>query len=250
VRAAETVAERNALAERYSLSVEAAAVRGCAEVLRSFEDSACSSKAVIARPLAQTEQLTCSDDQLYSTYYKLIEAEVRLPSGDKWDVLRRVADAILFPGYEKEIRFAALSMDGIGASTYGECSLVLRDSMIAHRASVFEGNSAWLLKQWRYDLTSGFRATWEQRSMLCVAKLAAQLQAEATPEDFAEILLCPGPIAEEGRFVEVHILRGLTRRSLEKVMIASPPRGGRPGSTRLKALRDRLAEAGVAFEVS
>ena len=54
--------------------------------------------------------------------------------------MRVFADDALFPGYKEQIRFAALSLDGKGLSSYGECTLILRDHMIAHRASVLEGN--------------------------------------------------------------------------------------------------------------
>ena len=137
VRAAEAKDERAALAERYRIAVEAAAARGCGEVVREFENAARTSQAVIARPLPETERLASSDLQLYSTYYKLIEAGVRLPSGEKWDKLRQLADVSLFGLFNApQIRFAALSLEDAALASYGECCLVLREDRIAHRASL------------------------------------------------------------------------------------------------------------------
>jgi hypothetical protein len=248
VRAASAEVERAALSSRYRAAIDRAAARGCGEVVRAFETAARASKAVIARSLEETERLASSDNQLYSTYYKLIEAEVRLPSGDKWDKLRRLADAALFPLNERHIRFAALTLDEKGAS-YGESFLVLREDMIAHRASVFEDNSAIYLDKRGYDVPPGLRAPWEERAMLCVAKLAGQLQADTPPAHFAGVLLRQGATSEGDTFIEVHIWGSMTRRTLDEVVIAPHSRSLRPRKGRLKALRDRLTQAGVALKV-
>lgn len=250
VREAEDAEERAALARRYEIAVEAAELRGATDVMRAFESAARASKAVIARPLAEAERLASSDRALYSTYYRLIEAEVLLPSGEKWDSMRQIADTILFSLNAKHIRFAALSMDESAPASYGECCLVLREDRIAHRASLFEDNSAIFIADQRYNLEPGFRATWEERAMLCVAKLAERLQVDTPSSQFPRVLMEPGATSAEDRFVEVHIWGTLTRRSLEKVRVAAGSRSNRPNKGRLKALRDRLAQAGVSLEVS
>jgi hypothetical protein len=250
VREAEAAEERAALARRYQIAVTEAEGRGAAGVVRAFETAARASKAVIARPLAEAERLASSDRELYSTYYKLIEAEVRLPSGERWDRLRQLADTALFSLNAKHIRFAALSMDESAPTSYGACCLVLREDRIAHRASVFEDNSAIFLARQGYNLLPGFKATWEERAMMCVAKLAGHLRAETPSSRFAGLLMQPGATSGDDRFVEVHIWGSLTRRTLEKVRITSSAHNERPGKARLKALRDRLAQAGVSLEVS
>jgi hypothetical protein len=251
VRAAQDGEERAALGERYRIAVEAAATRGCAEVVRAFESAAKSSRAVMARPLREAERLASSDLQLYSTYYKLIEAGIQLPSGEKWDRLRQLADVALFGSFNApNIRFAALSTDDEAPANYGECCLVLREDRIAYRASLFEDNSAIFMAKKRYAVVSGYRSTWEERAMLCVAKLAGHLQRDTPASRFASLLMEGGATSEDDRFVEVHIWGPMTRRTLQKVRMMSVPRDGRPGKARLKALRDRLAEVGVPFEVA
>lgn len=223
--------------------------RGCGDVVRDLETAARASKAVIARSLAEAERLASSDNQLYSTYYKLIEAEVRLPSGDRWDRLRRLADAALFPLNEHQIRFAALSLDDHGPSGYGECYLVLREDMIAYRASVFEENSAIYLAKRGYDVPPGSRAIWEERTLLCVAKLAPQLRTDTRPAQFPALLLRQRSGSEDERIVEVHIWGSMTRRTFEQVVIASRSTSRRPSKARLKALRDRLDQVKVPLKV-
>jgi hypothetical protein len=242
VREAEGAEERAALAQRYRAAIEAAASRGDADVVQAFEMAVGASKAVIARPLAEAERLSSSDRELFSTYYKLIEAELRL---------RQLADTALFSSLNApNIRFAALSMDESAPPSYGECCLVLREDRIAHRASIFEDNSATFMADRGYNVAPGFRATWEERAMLCVAKLADRLQVDTPVSQFPRVLMEPGPTSGEDRFVEVHVWGTMTRRTLEKVRVLDAARNQRPRKARLKVLRDNLVQVGVPLEVS
>ncbi len=102
-------------------------------------------------------------------------------------------------------------MDGVGLDNYGECSLTARDDMIAHRATVFEENSVRFMERHKvafakaHNLPKGFRATWADRAELCVAKLAAAIDATTRPDDYSNLLLKPGRISDDDHFVEVHI---------------------------------------------
>jgi hypothetical protein len=178
----------------------------------------------------------------------LLEAEVKLPDGNAWDPLRRLADEALFPGYKEKIRFAALSLDGDGLPGYGECSLVLRDEMIAHRTSVLEGNSALLLRKWDYNVPTGSRAAWIERGRLCVAKLAARLRPGMTETDFASLLLRPRPRREDDELVEVHVWGPMSSWTFARVVLRRPVGAPGPTKVRVKALRVRLAEAGIELE--
>jgi len=196
-----------------------ASARGARGALEAFEAVIATSKAVMVRPLSELDRLASSDKELVSTFYKLLGAEVRLPHGNEWDCLRRIADEVLFPGYKEEIRFAALTLDGIGLPSYGECSFVLRDDMIAHRASVFEENSTVFLRDRSFELTPGFRASWAQRAKLGIAKHAHEIEADTNPSRFPRILLWAGLKAEDDEFVEVHIWGPLSVRSMERVVL-------------------------------
>ena len=138
VYAAEVADEVNALERRYQSAKRDAVARGAETALGNFEAALSNSQAVIARPVSEVLRLSTSDNELYATYYQLLNSPIRLPTGEKWDVLRASADSALFPNYKEEIRFGALSLDGFGISNYGECFIILRTDMIAHRASVFE----------------------------------------------------------------------------------------------------------------
>lgn len=247
VKAARTAAERKALQRRYEDALEEAGRRGCRAAVESFETMAKTSKAVINKHLEEIERLVSSEHQVYATYYERLDAGVQSPYGDSWDSWRRMADATLFPLYEKRIRFAALSQDGIGVRSYGECSLVLRDLLIGRRTTVFEDNAAVFLRDRDYKLRPGHRAVWEERFLLCVAKLAGSIHPGTTPDDFPGLLLHQGATAEYDSFVEVHIWGPLTAKSFERAVL--PPAGKMRSRVFRKALKARLATVGIELEV-
>ncbi len=245
VKEAEDPAERQELQARYEQALENAAQRGAEAIVVDFETAVVSSKVVITRPLEELERLSSSGKELYSTFYKLIKADLRLPAGNKWDRLRRVADEGLFPGYKEEIRFGALSLNGRGLPSYGDASFVLREDMISHRATVFEENSSLFMKFHNYEPPRGFRATWAERAKLCVAKLARTLDHVTTSDQFIELLLCSGERPEKDHFIEVHIWGPLSAYAFERVALF-PEAQCRP--SRRKALQERLAAFGVELE--
>lgn len=141
VYAGEADDEVKALNGRYEEAKRGAAARSAVAAVENFEKAVAGARAVIARSDAEMQRLITSDQQLYATYYQLIDSGIRLPDGGKWDVLRSVADDALFTGFREQIRFAALSLDGTGLANYGDCFMALRRDMIAHRSSLLEENS-------------------------------------------------------------------------------------------------------------
>jgi hypothetical protein len=134
---------------------------------------------------------------------------------------------------KKEIHFAALSPDEEGLSNYGECSLTLRVSLIAHRTSVFEENMLVFFKTkcdnyWRTErLPVGYRSDWPNRAKLAVAKLAPRIGATTPEDDFAGLLLSRGTTVADDQFIELHVFGMMTIRTLEKVVLNKSPRCGR-----------------------
>lgn len=243
--------ERAALQSRYSAVKADALARGADGVVQDFENAIASSMGVIARSDIDVHRLANSSRQLYGTYYQQLDAGLRLPDGDEWDVVREITDSLLFPKYKEQIRFAALSLDGIGLSNYGSCSVTLRDDLIAHRASVLEENSVLFLERHgvkvsrKPDIPRGFRAIWTERVKLCVAKLAARIDSATAPNQYSSLLLKQGTSPEDDEFVEVHIFGPITVLTMAKVAVTIPPPG--PRRTIVKALKSKLAKHGVAI---
>lgn len=216
--------ERAALNTRYDSAKAEALAKGANVAVQGFETAAAGSKAVLARSVTEVQRLANSG-QLYATYYKLIEAGLKLPDGDEWDRARELTDTVLFPHYKEQIRFAALSLDGVGLSRYGGCSIQLRDEMIAHRASVMEENSVLFMERHNVKVSrqpgipKGYRAIWEERDKICTAKLATRIDSTTTPNQYSNLLLRQGTSPAEDDFVEVHIWGPMSVLSIEKVTI-------------------------------
>jgi hypothetical protein len=253
VRAAANLDERAALDARYGEARSESASRKADAALSSFEKALSDAKAVIVRSTGELQRLASSDNEVYATYYQLTEAVVRLPRGDKWDVLRALADSALFPGYKENIRFAALSLDGHGLYSYGECSMILRTEMIEDRASLFEENTVLFMKNhnvriWGAEsLPKGYRAIWADKAKLCAAKLHKRIDATTKADEYCDLLLKQGANSEEDEFVEVHIYGPMTARTIERVRF-SQRRKSKYSGIISKAIKQKLAKLGVAVE--
>ncbi|HXI23405.1 MAG TPA: hypothetical protein VNG71_05980 [Pyrinomonadaceae bacterium] len=234
---------------RYQVARKDAVARKADAVLLDFEKALSMSKAVISRSESEIQRLAQSARQLYSTYYKLRDAEVRLPDGNEWDILRELAETVLFPDYKQQIRFGALSLDRGGLQNYGECAIVLRDGMISHRASVFEENSALFVERHgvkiskKPKLPKGYRATWAERAKLGVAKLYSQIDSTTIPDKYSRILLSGGATSEDDDFIEVHIFGPITVLTMEQVIVMASKTSKR--ATIIRAIKSKLAKHNV-----
>jgi len=237
-----------ALDSRYVTAITDAVSRGVAHVVQAFESVANKSDVVIARSEGEVLRLATSTRQLYATYYQQVDSGLKLPDGDEWALVREVTDTLLFPQYKKDIRFGALSLDGVGLSNYGTCSIVLKEKMISHRASVFEENSVLFTQKHGLgtsnpDLPKGFRSAWPDRGKLCIAKLARGIDSTTEPAQYSALLLKQGKTSADDDFVEVHIWGPLSILSISEIMVRAPRQ--RQRMTIIKALRAKLAKHGV-----
>jgi hypothetical protein len=255
---AERESERQALEDRYQQALVLADQAGARSEVDRFEDAVRrNSKAVLCLDLTVVQQRAKSNREPFATYYQLVRSGARLPSGEKWDVLRHVAEEALFPGYKDEIHFAALALNGIGVTNYGNCSLTLREDRTAHRATVFEANNVVFTvyeQQTKIadaiDLPPGFRATWKQREKLCVAKLAARIGRGTHADSFPGILLEPGESTDDDDFLEVHICGPMTIRTVERVVVIRKRIRNRlrPTMAAIRDLQETLEPFGIPVE--
>ena len=126
--------------------------------------------------------------------------------------------------------------------------------MIAHRATVFEENSAVFFERQRKQgvepaVVAGHRARWSDRGKLALAKHAAELSPTSTETDFASILLRPSPDPghpEDDVFIEVHIYGPLTRRTLSRVTVDTARAGkAMADDLRARTRKGRRGRSGV-----
>ena len=156
----------------------------------------------------------------------------------------------LFPYYQDNIRFAMLSLNDGGLTTFGSYVIVLKEAPIASRSSVFERNSV-VFFQKRDDTKvggatpPGYRAVWARRGRLATAKHYGQIGPATAVGEYSSILVKPGPTPQDDEFIEVHIYGPIHRRAIEKVVGPPPRKSQRPI---YKDLERKLRECGASLE--
>jgi hypothetical protein len=254
VIAAEQKDERDALYARYGQACADLAHGGFDAIRQDFETAVrTSAEAVVCTHFDELVYLASEDTKVLPTYYQRVQAGIIIPKGEIWDILRGGVESAVLAGYKENIRFGALSLDGDGVKNYGECSMVLKTGMICHRASLYEDNNVVFTVYTQalpmadaVDLPKGYRAIWDDREKLCVAKLAPKIESGTTVSDFPRILLESGRTTMDDRFVEVHIWGPLTVRSIERVRVFR--KGNRPAKVTLRDVERLLKPYNVKLE--
>jgi hypothetical protein len=221
VRTAEETGQVAALERRADAARVASKALSADQNLRRFSDAVQNnSEAVVGRDLGTIDSLAKSQNAFYISYHRQVRSGARRPEDNKWDAIRQQVDAAMFPHYFESIVFASLSLDGLGDTNYGLYFMTLRDVMVKMRASVFEGNSISFADKHNLRLVDpipdGFRAPWDERHTLAVAKLFNQISPTTLPADFPGILLQPGT-GGDAEFIEVHIYGALGVASIASV---------------------------------
>lgn len=216
---AESDVEKSALELRYEMQRKEAESVGKVSSIDHVMDVVKKSTACKGMPRWELDRLISSETATAATYYQQISGNCRIPDDNEWDRLRRITDSAFFQCYGHEINFAALSTNRNWLNNYGDGAIFFREKMIAHRSTVFEKNTVTWLNQRSGELKipAGYRATWQNRGILAVAKLG---DASYAPKaDIDTLLLSCGPSTADDVFIEVHICGGFTIRSAEAVVV-------------------------------
>jgi hypothetical protein len=250
VRYASASREITALDGRVASVYRELEASGQAELGREFETTVNSgSKAALCRTLHAMLLMTASEEDFCVPYYKLIEVGMRKAHSDALSRLRPIVDETYFPGYYRNIRFAALTIDDRGLQSYGPCTVILRSDLIAKRSSVFDGNTLIRLLQENPPLSKltalppGHRAPWAWRGKLALSALGGELTSSSTPESFPHMLLKTSANTADDEFIEVHIWGPITPRAVESVEL--PSSGTRADQLMVRAIREKLADLGI-----
>jgi hypothetical protein len=251
VRAARNPREQAALQDRLKNAEVSATARTCLTVLNSFGTAVLTSHAVVARSLSIVHNIVKSDNELYPSFHKQVASGARLPEVNEWDQGRTAAESTILPNYHDQVSFAALSLDGKGLAAYGAYTMVLRDEMVALRASVFEENPFAFNRRHLIiagqPIIPGYRAIWSERHILAKATLHHVLTLKTTPDKFAGILMTQGSGSGDPDFIEVHIFGAIHRRAIERVLGPRPKSG--VDNILLKSVERALHQVDATLEV-
>lgn len=213
--------EEPKLRERYTSAKASAVSRGVKEQLEKFETSVTQSKAVLARSLKQFIGLIESENKLYTSFGKQVRENARLAENNSWDKGRTSVDAAVYPNYSEEIIYSMLSYTNLGLPYYGNCHIVLISEFIEKRSSLFEENPFRFMNRHHVitgtQIPEGYRAVWENRGMLAVAKLNSKITSTTTEANYQDILISGD--GEEADFIEVHIYGAIHAKVFSKITI-------------------------------
>jgi hypothetical protein len=227
VRAATEAMEMDALRNRCERAVERAKTRGAVDRVHDFANAVAKSFAVINCDLYRLRELVTNEKSLYTNYYQAVRAHVRTAARGDFDRHRRAVDAMLFGEYAERIIFGALSVDGKGLASYGAYTVLLREETIAKRATVLDENAFRFVQRHGLQpgnrIPLGYRATWENKRELAVAKLADAVSSTTKETEFAGILLSSVGDRAKDDFMEVHIYGTFDQHAIESVAGSSSP---------------------------
>ncbi len=248
VRLAERAQEKEALRKRYEEAKVAAEARGVKDRLAEFERAVSMAGAVINISIDNADSLLANDKTLYSNYRLQVDGEVRMVAELENDVKRTAVECSFFGSTAKDIRYAALSLDGVGLRSYGEISLRLKEIAVETRASLLECNTYTFVKRhpfWAGSMPeAGYRATWQGKAELAVAKCGAMIERQTTQAAFARLVLRSSGSREDDEFIEIHIHGKISLQAFEAAVL--PKAGGTPTKDqKLNVIRDRLDKLGI-----
>ena len=207
VRLSEFALETEALDDRYSKALIDSEGKDALTVLSSFEKSVASSSVVFAMNTNRLRAMATKKVDLYSNYDLAVRAQTRRLAATSDDQHRRAVDAKLWGAAASDIRYGALSLDGRGFRSYGNCFVALIDRLISHRASVLERNSFDFLENVKFgqELPVGYRSNWKNRSRVAVCKCEPFIEKTSKATSFPSILLKSGTTRADDEFIEVHV---------------------------------------------
>lgn len=219
--------ERNALDERYNIAKHYAQKNGLGQQVDAFELYFVENVRVVINLDFAVLKTWLLHSEPYRNYYKLTEDGNRLIARPEYDRKRTIVDSYLFGTYGRNITYAALSLDNSGLISYGNSSVVLEDSLISLRTSFIEENSYNFVKNHVINLEEvvipkGYRAVWDNKQKLSVAKLSGQIQANSDNTSFRNFVLHSDGNRENDEFIEAHVFNELSHHTIKKVFIPTP----------------------------
>lgn len=249
VRKAES--EEGELNSRYESATSSLEVKGATAVSQEFQDAVNSSNVVMARSLTQMIPVIANENQLVATFHGQVAANARLAEQNEFDQTREAFESKIYPYDYKDIHYAALSLNNIGISYFGNCHIKFKNDLIKRRSTVFEENVYDFLKKYQVQTTGnskvpkGFRAAWDQRGKLAVCKLHSMLNSETSSEEFQGIVSCEDPV-KGNDFIEVHIYGNIHLKSFDVITAVGQLRP--PELALLDAYRPKLEDYGIKLE--
>lgn len=238
--------EKDKLTAKRNASLLECKSKNTFDIAASFEDACKKSRAVFTFGVQKLFRMIGTGTDIRETYYDLERLVNRTSpqTGKNWSTVRPQAEAELLGGHHNvdKIHYAALTL-GDNSLNYGNCKVFLREEMIAHRSSCFEGNTAVIYSE-KHSFSEYARSSWSDRHELCTVAFSGDLRPDTSPSDFPSILVQAGATALEDKFIEIHVFGPMTCRTFEEVSF-DVSKCDRLESSLIDGLRDKLMGSNV-----
>jgi len=227
VRACLSDDNRKALAARFADAESRTSAKGCSKELCTLSDLVeKQSGVVVCMSAGMARSLFEDPNILYANYERLVGANARKPKVPDNDRHRCAVGGSLFGSYANYIFYGALSLTEKGLPTYGAVHCRLRSVTIDKRTSFLETNSYRFVREHSIipgdKIPAGYTASWEDRHLLVLAKMADRLSTGQTESDWQAILIhSDGQNKENDDFVEAHIYESFDRNAIECLVEAT-----------------------------
>lgn len=235
-----------ALGDRYREAWGKAAQTGVQPALKKLEKVAKQTVAVVNLHIDWASGFFNDAKLLYTSYGRLVDAEVRAPAGSRQDRQRTGVEGVLYGSHGDFIAYAALSGDGRGLTSYGPVHLELDSIAVGFRATVLEENSYNFVKRHRIvpgDPTPlGYLALWKERHKLAIAKLTERVRGILGKPECCQLLLVSTGGRDTDDFLEVHIYGTFNHQAVKSVKLSQPESAEELTDKKKAVLAVRLGE--------
>jgi hypothetical protein len=169
-------------------------------------------------------------------------------SGKEVEPKRREIDELFFGDCREEIRYAALSLDGWGLISWGPCTICLQEERMQHRVSLLEENSYKFRDNHPHSTGQvypppGYRASWQKRHELVVAKLHAKITDDIQDDDFAGLVMSDETDRMKADYVEVYICGSFTQDAIQYAGLMKEPTS-EDDKAYLEVIKNKLEDEG------
>lgn len=199
------------------------------EVQRFEEVIAREGKAVINMDYGLVQELV-NKNKAYISYQRGVEKGFVSKKEFEKDRFRCMAEAAFYGIDGRSIVYAALALDDVGVTSYGDVSVVLQTKRIENRTTFFEKDTLVLFselvrKGWLVDeiIPSGHCGTWNERSKMAVIKHGAEVEPSHQIADLAALILKSDGDGTNDEFIELHIFNTVKPAAFEKVVFYKKP---------------------------
>ncbi len=179
------------------------------------------SGVVVALPAQIARSIVTDPRLVYANYETLVGSGLRRPATQDNDRHRKAVASLLFGQADAQIRYGNLAIETESLGSYGDVSCRLRADAVRKRTSFLEENSYTFVR--RHQMTPGdpippgYRAVWENRHKLALAKLGGQLKPGQRRSELRGLLVQSCGDRSNDEFIEAHIYGGFTVDSIESM---------------------------------